>query len=241
MVMLHAFITSNVPMGVPIEWNLMVVYGGFFLFGKNAAVSVGDVTLPVAVLLAITCVAIPLLGNLFPARISFLLSMRYYAGNWAYSVWLFRRDAHKRLDRLTKSSGWVYDQLGRLYDRSASVGIVGKVIAFRLMHLHGRALTELVPKAVSRLEEYEWLDGEVVAGMVLGWNFGDGHLHDERLLRAVQAQCGFEEGELRCVMVEAQPFGKKTLHYRVLDAKTGLLEGGHVNVAELRSRQPWAA
>ena len=32
MLMLHGFITSNVPMGVPIEWNVMVVYGGFALF-----------------------------------------------------------------------------------------------------------------------------------------------------------------------------------------------------------------
>lgn len=31
MLMLHGFITSNVPMGVPIEWNFMVVYGSFAL------------------------------------------------------------------------------------------------------------------------------------------------------------------------------------------------------------------
>jgi hypothetical protein len=239
MVMLHAFITSNVPMGVPLEWNLMVVYGGFFLFGKNAAVGPGDLTLPIAVLLAVTCLAVPLLGNLYPARVPFLLAMRYYAGNWAYSVWLFRGDAHKKLDRLTKSSAWVYDQLAHLYDRSAAVGIVGKVMAFRLMHLHGRALADLIPRAVPRLEDYEWMDGEVVAGMVLGWNFGDGHLHDEQLLRAVQEQCGFEEGELRCVMVEAQPLGRRTLHYRILDAKSGPLADGQVDVAELRARQPW--
>ena len=32
MVFLHVFITSNVPMGVPLEWNVMVVYAGFVLF-----------------------------------------------------------------------------------------------------------------------------------------------------------------------------------------------------------------
>jgi hypothetical protein len=32
MLMLHGYITSNVPMGVPIEWNVMVVYGAFALF-----------------------------------------------------------------------------------------------------------------------------------------------------------------------------------------------------------------
>ena len=27
----HTFITSHIPMGVPIEWNFMMVYGGFVL------------------------------------------------------------------------------------------------------------------------------------------------------------------------------------------------------------------
>jgi hypothetical protein len=240
MLVLHGFITSNVPMGVPLEWNVMVVYGGFFLFWKNAGVGLGAMTLPVAALVTLMCVAIPLLGNLFPARVPFLLAMRYYAGNWAYSVWLFRGHSYQRLEKLTKTSPWIHDQLGRLYDESTCVGIVGKVMAFRLMHLHGRVLERAVPKACGdRFGDYEWIDGEIVAGLVLGWNFGEGHLHDEQLLRAVQAQCGFEEGELRCVMVEAQPLGRPTLHYRILDAKTGLMEEGHADVSELRARHPW--
>jgi hypothetical protein len=218
----------------------MTVYGAFFLFWKHAEVSAFNVNAPTAALLLIMCVAVPLLGNLFPSRIPFLMAMRYYAGNWAYSVWFFKGESYRKLDRLTKTSGWIYDQLGILYNRSTSVGLIGKVMAFRLMHLHGRALSILLPKAVDRFEEYEWIDGELVAGMVIGWNFGDGHLHREQLLRAVQAQCGFEEGELRCIMVESQPLGRSTLHYRVLDAKKGLLDEGEVNVRDLRARQPWS-
>jgi hypothetical protein len=241
MLVLHGFITGNVPMGVPLEWNVMMVYGGFFLFWKHAAVTLAEATLPVAVVLGVMCVALPLLGNLFPAKVPFLLAMRYYAGNWAYSVWFFRHESHRKLDKLKKSSGWIYDQLELLYDRALCIGMGGKVMAFRLMHLHGRALAELVPKALPRFDAYEWIDGEIVAGMVLGWNFGDGHLHGEQLLRAVQEQCSFDEGELRCIMVESQPLGQSTLHYRILDAKTGELEAGHVAIASLRARQPWGA
>ncbi|MEO6418654.1 MAG: DUF3556 domain-containing protein [Polyangiaceae bacterium] len=240
MLALHGFITSNVPMGVPIEWNVVVVYGAFALFWAHPDVTVLDLGSPVlAVFLAIVLVAIPIAGNAYPRAISFLLAMRYYAGNWAYSVWLFRGESYRKLERLTTSAPWVYDQLAHFYDRSTSVGLVGKVMGFRLMHLHGRALPMLIPKAVDRLEDYEYLDGEMIAGLVLGWNFGDGHLHRESLLRAVQEQCGFAEGELRCIFVEAEPMGRSTMEYRITDAKTGLMEEGEIDVELLRARQPW--
>lgn len=239
MLMLHGYVTGNVPMGVPIEWNFMVVYGAFFLFWKHADVSIFSMQPQVAVFLAIMLIGIPVLGNLVPGRVDFLLAMRYYAGNWAYSVWLFKGDSYRRLDTLTKTSPWIYDQLERFYPRSVAVAVVGKVMAFRLMHLHGRALAQLLPKAVDRIEDYEWIDGEIVAGMVLGWNFGDGHLHREQLLRSVQEQCHFESGELRCIMVESQPFGRSTMSYRILDGKDGLMEAGTVDIRALRTQQPW--
>ena len=237
---LHAFITSSVPMGVPIEWNVVVVYGAFFLFWKQADVSVFSLGSPVlAVMLVVALIVVPLAGNLFPRAVSFLCSMRYYAGNWAYSVWLFRGDSYRKLEKLTMSSAWVHDQLARFYDRSTSVGLVGRVLAFRAMHLHGRTLQLLLPKAVERIEDYEYVDGELVSGLVLGWNFGEGHLHDEGLLRAVQSQCGFEEGELRCIFVESQPLFGSTLAYRIADAKAGERERGEIAVDVLRTLQPW--
>ena len=236
---LHTYITSNVPMGVPLEWNVIMVYGAFFLFWQNAAVSIFDMTLPVAAFLVVMLVAIPLVGNLVPSRVSFLMAMRYYAGNWAYSVWLFKGESYRKLSAMKMTSPWVYDQLDRLYDHATGVALVGKVMGFRLMHIHGRALPELVPRAVDRFQDYEWVDGEVVAGLVLGWNFGEGHLHNEQLLAEVQEQCGFEAGELRCIFVESQPFGKSTLAYRIVDAATGQIEAGELEVGELLKRQPW--
>jgi hypothetical protein len=241
MVALHAYITSNIPMGVPLEWNVMVAYGGFALFFAHPGVTVLDVDSPVlGIFLGAMLVGGPLAGNLWPHRWSFLLSMRYYAGNWAYGVWLFRGDSYRKLARLTTSAPWIHDQLARFYDRPTAVALVGKVMGFRLMHLHGRALPVLIPRAVERFEDYEYADGEIIAGLVLGWNFGDGHLHRESLLRAVQAQCGFEPGELRCIFVEAQPLGGKQLAFRIVDAATGTIETGALSVAELRARQPWA-
>lgn len=240
MLTLHGYITSSVPMGVPLEWNVMVVYGAFVLFGVHAETSILSIeSMAMAVLLSSACVLMPLFGNLFPRRLSFLFSMRYYAGNWPFSVWLFRGESHRKLEKIKKASPWVFEQLALFYDERTAVGLVGKVLAFRAMHLHGRILQLVMPRLVDRFEDYQYLDGEIVAGLVLGWNFGDGHLHQEALLEKVQAQCSFEPGEVRCLFVESQPLHQRTLEYRLVDAATGLREAGHFTTDELLELQPW--
>jgi hypothetical protein len=94
---------------------------------------------------------------------------------------------------------------------------------------------------VDDIDAYEYMEGELVAGIVLGWNFGDGHLHDMQLLRAVQRQCGFEEGELRCIFVESQPLFRPSLAFTIADAATGVRETGTIDVRALCDLQPWPA
>ena len=95
------------------------------------------------------------------------------------------------------------------------------------MHSHGRALNGLSARAVDDIEEYDVREGELVAGVVLGYNFGDGHFHDQRLLAAVQERCGFAEGELRVVTLESAAGARRgRQHYRIFDAATGLIEEG---------------
>jgi hypothetical protein len=237
----HLFITSSIPMGVPIEWNVMMVYGGVFLFWSQAGVSpFAALPLPLVGVLVISLLVVPIVGNFFPAYVSFLPSMRYYAGNWPWSVWLFRGDASDKLETcLVKTSASPRKQLRLLYDDLTITALLSKVMAFRAMHIQGRAIRELVPKAVDNIDEYEYIDGELIAGQVIGWNFGDGHLHDERLLAAIQAQCQFAPGDLRCVFVESQPMGRPTMSYRIVDAATGLQEKGTMSVKDMLEWHPW--
>lgn len=240
-VMLHGFILSNMPAGAVFEWNLLSLYAAAFLFIGHPEVTVLDIdSLPLAIALVVGLLVLPLLGNLLPSRISFLIAMRYYAGNWPWNAWLFRGDSARKLDRLRRVAPLLREQLQRFAPADAA-SMDSRGLAFRSLHLQGRALGLLLPQAISGrpFEEYSYVDGEVVAASVLGWNFGDGHLCDERLLRAIQAQCQFEDGELRAIMVESQPLLGSTLHWRIVDAQRGQLAEGHVPLAELARRAPW--
>lgn len=241
MFVFHLYITSSVPMGVPLEWNVIMVYGAFVLFGANAQVSMLGLHSPLLIaVLFFSLLIVPLLGNLFPQWISFLLSMRYYAGNWAYSIWLFKGDSEEKLNSsLIKSCPTVMHQLDKFYDEKTARLLFSKVIAFRAMHLHGRALQLLVPKAVNDIEQYQWRDGELIGGIVLGWNFGDGHLHNEQLLNSIQKRCKFESGELRCIFVESQPIHRQHMDWRIVDAKDGEIEKGRISIKELTDLQPY--
>ncbi|MFT4569411.1 MAG: hypothetical protein ACI8TX_000782 [Hyphomicrobiaceae bacterium] len=242
MISFHCFIAGNLPMGMPIEWNVAMVFGGAFLFGRHAEASIAAITqAPVlGVFLFAMLFAVPLFGNFVPSRVSFLMAMRYYAGNWAYSVWLFRGDSIRKLDRLVKVAPLMRDQLARLIDNEDEVDAAMMMTpTFRLLHLQGRVLHEAIPKAVDDIEAYEWMDGELIAGLALGWNFGDGHLHGPQLLRAIQEQCDFEEGELRVVTVESQPMAGRSMAWVIYDAVRGELDRGQVEISRMRQWQPW--
>jgi hypothetical protein len=153
---------------------------------------------------------------------------------------LFRGDSHRKLDRLKRVAPLLREQLERFAPEEAA-SMDSRGMAFRSLHLQGRAFGLLLPKALGGrpFDEYHYVDGEIVAASVLGWNFGDGHLCDERLLACIQEHCDFEDGELRAIMVESQPLLGSTLHWRVVDAKRGVLEEGHVSLETLARRAPW--
>jgi hypothetical protein len=243
MVIFHIHITSTFPLAVPLEWNLFMIFGLLFLFGHygDVPLSTLDDPLLIAILLAVG-VLTPIVGNFWPDKVSFLHSMRYYAGNWASSQWLFEKasGAEEKLDRdVYKPASIVVEQLSRFYDRDTAEVLLAKGLAFRSMHAHGRALNGLLPRAVDDVEAYHVREGELISGVVNGWNFGDGHFHDDQLLAAIQEQCGFAEGQLRIVTLESQPAHIQRQRYRIFDAASGLIEEGWVEVADMVEREPW--
>ena len=241
-VLLHGFILSNLPIAAVFEWNVLSLYAAFFLFVGYPEVSLFAVgSAPLAAYLVVALLVLPLVGNLVPSMVSFLVAMRYYAGNWAWNAWLFRDKSYEKLHRLKRAAPLLREQQERYLPAEQAADADARFLAFRCMHLQGRVLGMLLPRAIDGrpAREYTYCDGETVAGSVLGWNFGEGHLADERLMACIQAQCGFEDGEVRAIMVEAQPILGSSLHWRIVDAKRGVLEEGWVELADLAKRKPW--
>jgi transmembrane protein DUF3556 len=243
MILFHLNITSMFPLAVPLEWNIFMIFGTLFLFGHYGDVPLSSLDNPLLIaIVAVICVGLPLLGNFRPDKISFLPSMRYYAGNWATTQWLFRKGsgAEAKLDeRIVKPARVVGEQVGEIYDPETAGFLLNKGLAFRSMHSHGRALNALLPHAVDDVEAYDAREGELISNVVNGWNFGDGHFHGRQLLEAVQERCGFAPGEVRVVELESEAATSGRQRYRIYDAAEGLIEEGSVAVADMIVRQPW--
>lgn len=241
-VFFHLFITSMFPLGVPLEWNIFYVFSAVYLFGLYPAdgYGIGSISPMLLLALVLGLSLFPVLGNFFPDKISFLWSMRYYAGNWATTQWAFRKGSESRLnDKIVKAAPIQVDQLTSLYGRDVAELLVEKAVAWRSLHSHGRALTTLIGNHVDSYQNYDIREGEFVAGAVLGWSFGDGHLHGAQLMEAIQERCSFAPGEAIVVYIESQPVHNLRQRYRVYDLAVGEIERGYIDVADMITAQPW--
>lgn len=245
MVVFHLNILMSFPMGVPLEWNVFMIFGVLWLFVGQAQIGLADLANPLPVAILFTVVAgTVVMGNLFPQKVSFLPGMRYYAGNWDTTVWCVKPSADEKLRTAARALGPMYHlQLKRLYGDTESPQIITYLgYAFRGMNTHGRALFTLAHRAMAGHPEdaYNLCEGEQVCSMLVGWNFGDGHMHNECLIEAMQQRCGFEPGEIRVVILDSQPIHIKRQEYRLVDAATGEFERGYVEVDDMVFSQPWA-
>jgi len=244
MVSFHLFIISTFPLAVPVEWNALFAYAVIFLFvgfPNWHGYAITDMSSPWLTVAILGCLCFfPVLGNVRPDLVSFLPAMRQYAGNWASATWAFAPGAEEKLNKVTRSAG---NQVAQLidygYEPMEAEIFAQQTIAWRAMHSQGRGLFSVLLKNLPDIDRRTVREAEVVCNTLIGFNFGDGHLHNEDLIEAVQDEAQFEPGELMVVWVESQPIGSKVQHYKVIDPALGVIERGTWNVADTVAEQPW--
>ncbi len=109
-----------------------------------------------------------------------------------------------------------------------------QTLAWRSMHSQGRGLFSVLYRALPDIETRTIREGEFACNSVIGFNFGDGHLHDESLIRALQSRCHFAPGEFVVVWVESQAIHADFQEYKVIDAARASSSG-----EDGASRMPW--
>lgn len=244
MVCFHLFINSTFPLAVPLEWNFLFAFASIFLFLGFPAwdgYGVADMSSPLLTAAIVAgLVFFPVLGNLRPDLVSFLPSMRQYAGNWASALWAFAPGAESKLNGVTRPTTNQVDQLQAMgYPPAIAEITMQQTIAWRSMHSQGRGLFSQLIRHVPDLDRYTVREAEFACNSLIGFNFGDGHLHNEDLITAVQARCGFEPGEMIIVWVESQAIHSKIQRYKVIDAALGVIERGTWKVSDAVREQPW--
>ncbi|GAB10328.1 hypothetical protein GOARA_056_00750 [Gordonia araii NBRC 100433] len=243
MVCFHFGILASIPMGVPLEWNVFMIFGVLFLFVGHAGVGLTDMHSPWPLVLFAVLATVVTIGNLAPRKVSFLPGMRYYAGNWDTSLWCMKPSASAKIDEhVVAIASMPAAQMERYYGSPETAQLYMYMgYAFRAFNTHGRAMFTLAHRAMAGENEADYVltDGERITSTAIGWNFGDGHMCNEQLIAALQERCHFEPGEVRVVLIDGQPIQTQTQRYRLVDAATGEFERGYVRVADMVTAQPW--
>jgi hypothetical protein len=243
MLCFHFGILSAIPMGVPLEWNVFMMFSVLALFVGHAGIGLGDLTSPWPIVLFAVVAGTVVLGNLFPRKVSFLPGMRYYAGNWDTTLWCVKPSAEQKIaEGIVAIASMPAAQMEKFYGSKETAEMYQYMgYAFRAFNTHGRAMFTLAHRAMTGQNEDDYVltDGERICSTAIGWNFGDGHMHNEQLIAALHGRCHFEPGEVRVLLLDAQPIHKQQQEYRLVDAATGEFERGFVRVADMVTRQPW--
>ena len=245
MVAFHLFIISTFPLAVPLEWNVLFAYATIFLFSGFPA---WDGYARVEHVLAVAdgrdrrgAGVLPDPGQPAPRPgvvPAVDAPVRRQLGLGGVGVRPRRRGEAEQASRAAPKNQ--IDQFIAFgYEPKWAEVTMQRAIAWRTMHSQGRGLFSVLLKTLPDIDRRTVREAEFVCNSLIGFNFGDGHLHNEDLIAAVQRQAAFEPGEFVVVWVESQAWGSKVQHYKVIDAALGVIERGTWKVADAVNEQPW--
>jgi len=223
----HCFIISMLPFASVFEWNFFCIFLSIFLFGANDFQISRDVTglsYLMFAFLAVVCFAIPLVGQLKPDLVPFLLAYRPYTGNWHFTWLIFpeRKKVLKKLKTLkTLDSPVVQDDIEKIF---------GKELAPYYKYFLHAQLTHypnfrgVIPVCEQLIKENGWKVPELHLEMqlewanpILGWCLGNGWLVQKSTMKAMQDICKFEKQECYILRVHALGLFERNVRWSLTD------------------------
>jgi hypothetical protein len=152
---------------------------------------------------------------------------------------------HKFNDHIVKAAPLQKEQLQVKapmlgYDPDVAEITMQMTLGWRSLHSQGRGLNSVMMNHLGDdIDTYKLLEAEFCCNAILGFNFGDGHLHNQHLINAIQKRCNFAPGEFNVVWVESEPVFNGRQQYWVMDAAVGVVERGSWAVKDAVKEKNW--
>mmetsp|Transcript_129800 Transcript_129800/g.403711 ORF Transcript_129800/g.403711 Transcript_129800/m.403711 type:complete len:588 (+) Transcript_129800:70-1833(+) len=236
MIVYHAFIWCTLPTASVFEWQYYTIVMTYFLYRLH------PIALPTSPLLlaflAVVLVVLPIVGQLKPTLVPFLLAYRQYSGNWRMGSFLLRKSARPKFGRLR-----TYENIRYWEDAPAAMGgerANYKIAAPFMVVPQFRGSISAVEALHERLgthpDDFDGVESFMFINAVMGWNLGGGwEVCRESWREAMVEICGLEPGDMYMVMAEpVEPLPPYYLAFRIMDMAKGPLD------AEVFARVPYA-
>lgn len=243
MIAYHSFIWCTLPTASVFEWQYYTIVMTYFLYRLHPIAL--PTSTPLLVFLTIVLLVLPIVGQLRPTLVPFLLAYRQYAGNWRMGTFLLRKSAKAKFDKL-KTYESIY------YWESAPKEMGGERADFKVMapamvvpQFRGQfsIMEAFFEKTGTHVDDFFIAGSFVFVNAVMGWNLGGGWEYNRECWREAFVEiCGLEPGDAYLMQpepVEALP--PYNLAYRVMDMAKGPLDAevfAEVPYAELEGTHP---
>eukprot|EP01084_Bolivina_argentea_P082471 149336_1 len=184
--LLHLFIIANCPLGAVQEWNTCNILFAIYLFNfseKSNSLQINQMDYRLQIILITTLILIPLIANIFPDRVDFLLGFRYYAGNWEQGTWIINKKQwdNKIVPNLVTINPIYSDEYNK---NSKSLWKLYETMTFGFRILStptGKSVLNLLKKLICEhsdeigyklnINDYMILDESYVGCMIYGWQW----------------------------------------------------------------------
>eukprot|EP00440_Ansanella_granifera_P004625 gb/GFBE01005014.1/.p1 GENE.gb/GFBE01005014.1/~~gb/GFBE01005014.1/.p1 ORF type:complete len:575 (+),score=122.97 gb/GFBE01005014.1/:1-1725(+) len=218
MMIYHAVIWATLPFASVFEWQYYTMVMTYYLYGCN---SFSLPTSPLLVaFLVLVLVIIPVVGQIYPRLVPFLMAYRQYAGNWRQGSVFVRKSARAKLEKLRSYNPLVKDDAAAEIEEW-KVGAVFIVVP--MYRGHTSMLEKFHEDTGTVPDDFHGIGGFHFFNAAFGWDLGVGWLwYRDCVGSALVDICGFEAGE--CYFFHTEPAScipPYKVHYRLFDVTKG--------------------
>lgn len=231
MILYHTVIWLTLPAASVFEWQYYTQFMTIFLYARNnfdstsrtltyEHIGLGLPTSPLLVaFLVVVLVVVPIIGQIEPKLVPFMMAYRQYAGNWRTGWWIIRKDKKEKIEKI-KTWNPIYRDQRFEYGLAASFMVVPQF----------RGIFSVMEKFFEENDyspnDFDFVFSFFMENAIFGWGLGLGWMWNRECFRnAVVEVCGLERGD--CFVLQMEPVSAlppHTLQYRLMDMAKGPLE-----------------